>query len=299
MVDVPVGKVLWLNGDQNERILRRQFEMIDAGKNIDVVGEWDMGWYRRFCKYQKKGKYDLVVIDSLDGCNDSNPYEENRREFALPLKRLARRNGQDFPACSIVVIHHNTKEGKFRGTSAIKGAVDETWNMKRATQNEVAEFGLAPQSRIVEVEKSRDDREGQKLVFRLLADFTYQIAHMRRMETGIQTPNEHTLDVLDVLRADHKKAWTVAELVEHPTIGGVHRKRAIRYGLQRLEQQALIERCDPPAEKQHGRKPPVYYRATGTSVPGWGKRNEVRSIPPESVSTAETFWDDCVPVDKG
>ena len=70
------------NGDQNERILRRQFEMIDAGKNIDVVGEWDMQWYRRFCKYQKKGKYDLVVIDSLDGCNDSNPYEENRREFA-------------------------------------------------------------------------------------------------------------------------------------------------------------------------------------------------------------------------
>ena len=81
LVHVPAGKVLWLNGDQNERILRRQFKMIDAGSGIKVMGEWDMSWYRRFCKYQKAGKYDLVVIDSLDGCNDSNPYEENRRSL--------------------------------------------------------------------------------------------------------------------------------------------------------------------------------------------------------------------------
>ena len=63
---------------------------------------------------QEKGKYDLIVIDSLDGCNDSNPYEENRREYALPLKKLARRNDIDFPACSIVVLHHNNRNGNFR-----------------------------------------------------------------------------------------------------------------------------------------------------------------------------------------
>ena len=45
-----------------------------------------------------------------------------------------------------------------------------------------------------------------------------------------------------------RKAWTVAELVDHPTVGGQHRKRAIRYGLERLEQQALVERCDPPVK---------------------------------------------------
>ena len=153
LVDVPVGKVLWLNGDQNERILRRQFEMIDAGENIDVVGEWDMQWYRRFCKYQAAAKYDMVVIDSLDGCNDSNPYEENRREFALPIKRLARRNGVDFPACSILIIHHNTKEGKFRGTSAIKAAVDETWNMRKVGLEELMERFLPINTRMVSVEK--------------------------------------------------------------------------------------------------------------------------------------------------
>ena len=300
LVDVPVGKVLWLNGDQNERILRRQFMMIDAGDNIDVVGEWDMQWYRRFCKYQKANKYDLVVIDSLDGCNDSNPYEENRREFALPIKRLARRNGQDFPACSIIIIHHNTKEGKFRGTSAIRAAVDETWNMRKAGLEELVELGLSANTRVVNVEKSRDDREGQQMVFSLMSDYTYKIGPVPEIENKVKidTPNQHTLDVLAVLRKD-RRAWTVAELVEHDDVGGEHRKRAIRYGLQRLEQQALVERCDPPVEKKHGRKPPVYYRATGTDVPAGFRKGEVRSIHRNSVSTDQNDCTGTDPVDNG
>ena len=136
--------------------------------------------------------------------------------------------------------------------------------MKRATQNEIVEFGLAPQSRIVEVEKSRDDREGQRLVFRLMHDFTYLIGHMKRVETGVQTPNDHTLDMLELMRAD-QKPWSRVEMRDNETVGGKKRERAIKYGFQRLEQQALVERCDPPVEKKHGkRKPPVYYRATGT-----------------------------------
>ena len=285
LVNVPVGKVLWLNGDQNERILRRQFEMIDAGENIDVVGEWDMQWYRRFCKYQTAAKYDMVVIDSLDGCNDSNPYEENRREFALPLKRLARRNGVDFPACSILIIHHNTKEGKFRGTSAIKAAVDETWNMRKVNLEELMELGLPINTRMVTVEKSRDDREGHKMVFSLMPDYTYKIGPIPESNTTIKmdSPNQHTLDVLAVMRKN-PKPWTAADLGGHQSVGGNHRKRAIRYGLQRLEQQALIERCDPPVEKRTGGRPPVYYRACGTNAPvPFSKRGNSNTLP-ESVS---------------
>ena len=299
MVDVPAGKVLWLNGDQNERILRRQFMMIDAGDNIDVVGEWDMQWYRRFCKYQNTHKYDLVVIDSLDGCNDSNPYEENRREFALPIKRLARRNGQDFPACSIVIIHHNTKEGKFRGTSAIRAAVDETWNMRKAGLEELMELQLPINTRMVTVEKSRDDREGQQMVFTLMHDYTYKIGPVPEPEgkVKIDSPNQHTLDVLAVMRAD-RKPWTVAELVDHDDVGGDHRKRAIRYGLQRLEQQGLIERCDPPVEKAYGHRPPVYYRATGTNVPeGFRKKGET-STHRKSVSKGQNDCTGTDPIDK-
>ena len=73
--------------DQSERIVRRQFDLIGATTGIDVVGEWDMSWYSRFKKLQgpkEAPNYDLVVIDSLDGCNDSNPYEENRGSMRCP-----------------------------------------------------------------------------------------------------------------------------------------------------------------------------------------------------------------------
>ena len=48
-------------------------KLIGCDKNVRVVTEWDMQWYSRFKKMQNKYAYDLVVIDSLDGCNDSNP----------------------------------------------------------------------------------------------------------------------------------------------------------------------------------------------------------------------------------
>ena len=77
-------------------------------------------------------KYDLVVIDSLDGCNDSNPYEENRREYALPLKSLRGAMVRIWGRTIIVI--HNNRNGSFRGTSAIRAAVDETWNMQKGAK---------------------------------------------------------------------------------------------------------------------------------------------------------------------
>ena len=282
LVDVPKCKVLWLNGDQNERIVRRQFMQLGVEHGVDVIPEWDMSWYRRFCKLQNKFKYDLIVIDSLDGCNDSNPYEENRREYALPIKRLARRNGQDFPACAIMIIHHNTKSGQFRGTSAIRAAVDETWNMRKLTQQEIAERGLYPNSRCVTVEKSRDDREGKQMVFRLMKDFTYQIRHLPEARGAAVTASQQVLAVLDLMRAE-RRPWTLAELVQHEEVGGDHTERMNRTVLEKLEEAKLIERCAPPATgapQGRGRRP-VYYLAVGAGLPGFTSRarGESRKLP--------------------
>jgi hypothetical protein len=123
-VPVDTCRALWLNGDQNPKILKKQLERIGVEKGVDVVGEWDLAWYSRFCRMQKERKYDIVVIDSLDGCNDSNPYEENRREYAKPLKRLQKRNGRDFPLCTFLVIHHNSKAGgvpRHHGNQGVRG----------------------------------------------------------------------------------------------------------------------------------------------------------------------------------
>ena len=293
---LPKGRCLWLNGDQSERIVRRQFHAIGVESGVDVVGEWDMQWFRRFCKIQgggvddndvyTPGKYDLIVIDSLDGCNDSNPYEENRREYALPLKRLARRNGQDFGACTIIVIHHNNRNGGFRGTSAIKAAVDETWNMQRIPVDKTVEMGVPVASRLITVEKSRDDREGHQMVFSLMGDFTYRISEVPETENTVKlpTPNQLMHDVLEMMRKT-KRAVCLRDLVEDEVLGGVHRKNALEYVLKRLKGFNVIKECAPPADtpKQKGR-PPMYYRATGEYGPGpFSKRSNARGESLDSV----------------
>ena len=85
------------------------------------------------------------------------PIRRNRREYAA-IKKLVDEMDRTF--LRSIIIHHNTKEGKFRGTTAIKNAVDETWNMKKLSMNDAAEMGLTANSRLVSVEKSREDREG-------------------------------------------------------------------------------------------------------------------------------------------
>ena len=267
-VPVPKSKCLWLNGDQSERVLREQFHRIGVESGVDVMAEWDMQWYRKFCNIQKEHRYGLVVIDSLDGCNDSNPYEENRREYALPLKRLARRNGKDFPACSIIVIHHNNRNGGFRGTSAIKAAVDETWNMQKLDNKQIAELGISFNSRIITVEKSREGREGQRQVFSLLQDYTYKIEPVPEpKDTSMDGPNGHMLAMLQEMNRN-RRPWTIQDFVDHDDLGGVHRKRAIKYSLDKLEAQKLIERCDAPADLVLKGRKPNFWHAVGTDVPG-------------------------------
>ena len=293
---LPKGRCLWLNGDQSERIVRRQFDAIGVKSGVDVVGEWDMQWFRRFCKIQgggvddndvyTPGKYDLIVIDSLDGCNDSNPYEENRREYALPLKRLARRNGQDFGACTIIVIHHNNRNGGFRGTSAIKAAVDETWNMQKIPADKTVEMGVPVSSRLITVEKSRDDREGHQMVFSLMGDFTYKISEVPETENTVKlpTPNQLMHDVLAMMRKT-KRAVCLRDLVEDEVLGGVHRKNGLEYVLKTLKAHKVIKKCAPPANlpKQKGRNP-TYYRATGEYGPEpFSKRSHARGESLDSV----------------
>ena len=46
------------------------------------------------------------------------------------------------------------------------------------------------------------------------------------------------------------KPWCVKDLVDHDTVGGSHRKRAIIYSLNKLEDQKLIEEVDVPKTKK-------------------------------------------------
>ena len=140
--------------------------------------------------------------------------------------------------------------------------------MKKLSMNDAAEMGLTANSRLVSVEKSREDREGLRMIFTLLPDYTYSIspAPDRTEEVVIDTPNKHTLDILRLMRTE-TKPWSVKDLVEHDTVGGAHRKRAIVYSLNKLEDQKLIEEVDVPKTKSRGGRPSKFYKAVGKELP--------------------------------
>ena len=57
------------------------------------------------------------------------------------------------------------------------------------------------------------------------------------------------------------KPWCVKDLVDHDTVGGAHRKRAIVYSLNKLEDQKLIEEVDVPKTKSRGGRPSKFYKS--------------------------------------
>jgi hypothetical protein len=63
------------------------------------------------------------------------------------------------------------------------------------------------------------------------------------------------------------KPWCVKDLVDHDTVGGAHRKRAIVYSLNKLEDQKLIEEVDVPKTKSRGGRPSKFYKAVGKELP--------------------------------
>jgi len=302
-VHVPKGKVLWLNGDQNERVVKRQFDQIGIKntRNVHVEEEWDIQWYTRFTKRQNKHKYDLVIIDSLDGCNNSTPYSENAREYAFPLKKLVRRNGSEngFHPCSLIVIHHNNKDGSERGTTAIKNAVDESWNMRKMDEVEIREVRsrgviTGGNTRSVQVRKSRDDRSDVKMLFNLQLDYTYKISSYPEAEEGVQfdCPNAFSRALLKVMR-DSGKSWTNKKLTQID-IGGKHNERAIKYAIERLKAQKLVEEVDGPKIKgKRGGRPAKYYKALNVPVKkGTSSKGGSESVSKlKNIDTGTTFND--------
>ena len=176
---VPKGGCLILNGDQPLADLDDQLDEVEFPRslNVHVEPNWNLSWYyAQFQKLMKQREPKLVIIDSLIGCSGGRAFDENKSDFASPLYWLTRNNGSLFPRTTILIIHHANKQGGFRGTSAIRDAVTETWRLAEPTDKQVEE-GIAPRhSRIIHVEKSRSGRSGTALIMRQESDLTFSIA---------------------------------------------------------------------------------------------------------------------------
>ena len=239
LVPVQAGPVLILNGDQSEVQVQQQLRDLEfrASDPVTVVMGWDLNWYYRFVKLIEKHQPKLVIIDSITGCSRGSAFDENKKEFASPIYWLANNNGRTFPACTILLIHHANKTGGFRGSTAIRDAVDEVWGLRRPDKRQVEQTGY--NARLITVEKSRAGRDGSKLLMKLENDLTFSLADYVEIDVDSASPASIVDRVLQRLRAAYPRALSRADLAADPLCGGS--VTAIRKALQRLVSRGLVD----------------------------------------------------------
>ena len=260
-VPVKKGPVLLLHGDQPLVQLKEQLQEVDYPLESEtfIQTDWSLQRYAQFVKQMNSLQPKLVVIDSLIGCSGGRAFDENKSDFATPLYWLTRNNGILFPATTIIIIHHANKQGGFRGTSAIRDAVDETWALKKPSKEQVEKGSAPAHSRLVTIEKSRSGRSGTSLLMQMEADLSFSISDFTpEVDAGNTAPSSITDRVLQRLRVIHPRTATRSDLNSDPVIGG--NVAAIRKSLHRLEKRGLIEVVDAVPNKSGG-KPTHHYKA--------------------------------------
>ena len=238
-VPVQQGPILILNGDQPLTQLKEQLEEVDypIDSNTRILTDWQLQRYAQFVTMMKEYEPKLVIIDSLIGCSGGKAFDENKSDFATPLYWLTRNNGNLFPKTTILIIHHANKNGGFRGTSAIRDAVDETWALSKPSEEEAAKVGKF--SRLITIEKSRQGRMGTQLLMQMQDDLSFTVAdHTPEVDTD-PTPASVHGRVLQKLRVVHPDSRSTKQLVDDPLMDGS--KEAIRKSLQRLTKKGLLE----------------------------------------------------------
>jgi len=238
LVPVEAGPVLILNGDQSEVQVQQQMRDLEFEQSdpVTVVMGWDLNWYYRFIKLIEKHRPKLVIIDSITGCSRGSAFDENKKEFASPIYWLANNNGRLFPACTIMLIHHANKTGGFRGSTAIRDAVDEVWGLKRPDKKQVERLGN--NARLITVEKSRAGRDGSRLIMKLEDDLTFSLSDFVEVESDASNPASVIDRVLQRLRASYPREMTLNDLAADRLCGG--KVNAIPKALQRLVSRGLI-----------------------------------------------------------
>jgi hypothetical protein len=238
MVPVQSGPVLILNGDQSEVQVQQQLRDLEfqASDPVTVVMGWDLNWYYRFTKLIEKHRPKLVIIDSITGCSRGSAFDENKKEFASPIYWLANNNGRTFPACTILLIHHANKTGGFRGSTAIRDAVDEVWGLRRPDKKQVEHTG--PNARLITVEKSRAGRDGSKLLMKLESDLTFSLADYVEVEADGSNPASIVDRVLQRLHTAYPRSLSRSDLAADPLCGGS--VAGIKKATQRLVSRGLI-----------------------------------------------------------
>lgn len=132
-------RVAWLDKENSESLIQDRFRMIMRGLGIRKLNNLyilpsnysgnltDKEWLEQLLDFIEIYKIEVLFFDTMHRFGD---YKENSSDdinnfylnCLLPIKKLG---------CSVVLIHHTTKQGDFRGSSDIKGMIDNMFSVKK------------------------------------------------------------------------------------------------------------------------------------------------------------------------
>ena len=213
---------------------------------------------QRLAAFIRKLKPVLVIIDSLAASQPT--IDGNKQIVSAPLYWLESNNGVAFPKCTFVVIHHNNKQGGFRGHSSIRDAVSETWSISKPTDQEMEGNTWGDDTfrrRMITIGKSRSGREGDRLVTFLHEDFTMDLedyTDAERVRPGGSVSVYDRVHVAIRSGTDNGEALRRSEIKTMINADGGRpaSDSAIRKSLQRLEAREMIAAVQAPTQNREG-----------------------------------------------
>jgi hypothetical protein len=172
----------------------------------------------------------LVILDALV---DLMPgADENAAQDVHPVFQALRSLAEEF-ACAIVVIHHANKNGSYRGSTSMQGAVDLLMMVKSAPKEPVVMF---------ESEKARDT---EPLNFSAFAEWNSLKATFALKSTKGDGPrvrfNKGELEVLRRLAKAEGHRLLLSYMTDHAeTVSDISVRKAVRS----LAERGYCRRCD-------------------------------------------------------
>ncbi|MBE9050653.1 AAA family ATPase [Nostocales cyanobacterium LEGE 11386] len=249
-------RILYYQGDESEGDMLQALETLgysedDISKYVRVRFGWSAENMPTLIQDLTEFKPELVFIDSLSTANRFSVYRESEMEYARPILEMTGLANQY--KTTFVIIHHLNKEGGVRGTTAIRNAVSEVWQLSKDNSQTAT-----PYDRILEINKSRSRSSGKK--YRLMFNpedlsFTFLGEEGDELSSLNQSAKERTLQLL----AEHRNIKFTSEEIAHRM--GISKDYARRY-LTELSADGLVSVNRRPG------KPNVYFLAYEGSDPG-------------------------------
>lgn len=251
---VQQGKVLLIQTDEPQVDTRARFSqmnMADVPKGqICIEREWVFGQLEQLEQWIAAEQPSFVVIDSLTSCNRYSGISERSTQYANTLYDL--RDIADHYKCSILLLHHTTKNGSMRGSTAIGGNVSEVWKLETA-----ADLALPLENaclRTLSVEKSRSECSGQHLLQLDAENYSWKVVSSDAIpDCSISATGQKLVSCLRLVPGSKQTAKRLAEYT------GLNRETA-RRNLEKLVDQGLVLKKEIFEQTEGGRqKVSVYF----------------------------------------